>query len=129
MSKKNTRKKVSLAPGHSQSDWLAFSAAHPITDEKAATRRITIEELQEHNRKDDAWIALHGKVYCVTEFIEYHPGGAEILLHACGKDGTELWNRYHPWLSIDGFLGNRFLGFLVKGSRKQPGVEKATLLR
>lgn len=31
----------------------------------------------------------------MTDFLEDHPGGAKILLRACGKDATESFQTYH----------------------------------
>lgn len=37
---------------------------------------ISGEELRKHRTPEDCWIAVHSKVYDVTEFLEEHPGGA-----------------------------------------------------
>ncbi len=43
-----------------------------------------------HPNKTDCWMAIEGKVYDVTSFIEKHPGG-ERILQGCGKDATSLF--------------------------------------
>ena len=52
---------------------------------------FTIEEVAA--RKGQApthefWIAIHGKVYDITTFIDQHPGGAEFLVDNAGTDAT-----------------------------------------
>ncbi|KAK8718258.1 hypothetical protein V6N13_045499 [Hibiscus sabdariffa] len=37
----------------------------------------------------DCWLLISGKVYDVTQFLEEHPGGDEVLLAASGKDATD----------------------------------------
>uniref|UniRef100_A0A7S2WM80 cytochrome-b5 reductase n=1 Tax=Mucochytrium quahogii TaxID=96639 RepID=A0A7S2WM80_9STRA len=44
-----------------------------------AKRRFTIEQLAEKREQGECWIAIHGKVYDITEFLEEHPGGSEII--------------------------------------------------
>ena len=34
-------------------------------------------------------MALHGKVYNVTKYLEDHPGGEEVLMDRAGADATE----------------------------------------
>jgi cytochrome b involved in lipid metabolism len=55
-----------------------------------ADGEITIEEVAMHNTPQDCYIAVSGKVYDVTKYINSHPGGNEIL-RGCGKDATNLF--------------------------------------
>jgi len=54
-------------------------------------RVIAIAELGAHNVSSDAWIALDGVVYDVTDFLGDHPGGPEILDDHFGTDATEAF--------------------------------------
>ncbi|KAL5538467.1 hypothetical protein UlMin_021771 [Ulmus minor] len=49
----------------------------------------TFGEVATHNRKSDCWIIINGKVYDVTQFLEEHPGGDEVLLLSAEKDATD----------------------------------------
>mmetsp|Transcript_36848 Transcript_36848/g.59695 ORF Transcript_36848/g.59695 Transcript_36848/m.59695 type:complete len:194 (+) Transcript_36848:2629-3210(+) len=50
-------------------------------------------------RRVDAWMAIRGKVYNVTPFARYHPGGVAELARAAGDDGSTLFEAIHPWVS------------------------------
>ena len=56
-------------------------------------KSYTIEQVAEHDNKDNCWLAIEGNVYDVTPYISsgFHPGKAAILL-GCGKDATVLFN-------------------------------------
>ncbi|KAI3478692.1 hypothetical protein L1887_59329 [Cichorium endivia] len=58
-------------------------------------KQIDANELKNHKSADSAWVAVDGKVYDVTEFLDDHPGGKKILLKNCGKDATEAFWTYH----------------------------------
>ncbi|KAJ1499228.1 hypothetical protein HMI55_004520 [Coelomomyces lativittatus] len=53
-------------------------------------RSISIEEVARHRYPNDYWVAISGRVYDVTEFIEIHPGGRKILLKYVGTDATKV---------------------------------------
>ena len=56
---------------------------------------ISYEELSKHNTTKDCWVALHGKVYDLTQFASHHPGGSQSILSLAGKDGTSLFSLVH----------------------------------
>eukprot|EP00178_Gracilaria_changii_P003270 TRINITY_DN147_c0_g2_i2.p1 TRINITY_DN147_c0_g2~~TRINITY_DN147_c0_g2_i2.p1 ORF type:complete len:536 (-),score=131.31 TRINITY_DN147_c0_g2_i2:442-2049(-) len=58
---------------------------------------FTWQQLAQHNHELSAWIAIHGRVYDVTQFVQRHPGGSELLLLAVGRDATDLFESYHPF--------------------------------
>lgn len=57
-------------------------------------QRITPEELKKHNKPDDAWSAFQGKVYNLTPYLRYHPGGVDELMRVAGRDGTRLFSTF-----------------------------------
>lgn len=54
------------------------------------------------------------QVYNITPYLKYHPGGADILMKAAGKDGTSLFNKYHPWVNAHALLEKCLIGLLHK---------------
>ncbi|TPX62736.1 hypothetical protein SpCBS45565_g06946 [Spizellomyces sp. 'palustris'] len=65
--------------------------AHDRTDPAFITPQV----LGECNTPERALLAVRGKVYNVTEFVERHPGGRDILLMAAGRDVTQVFETYH----------------------------------
>ncbi|EGG02808.1 uncharacterized protein MELLADRAFT_90720 [Melampsora larici-populina 98AG31] len=59
------------------------------------TQVYSTKEVETHTTEQSAWVIIEGNVYDVTDFLEDHPGGKEILLSNCGKDSTELFQEYH----------------------------------
>lgn len=59
-------------------------------------RKITMQEVEQHNTPDDCWVVINGKVYDLSTFHEGHPGGSEIITSNAGKDVTNLFNPVHP---------------------------------
>ncbi|XP_037914966.1 cytochrome b5-like isoform X1 [Hermetia illucens] len=49
---------------------------------------ITLTEVKEHNKPDDLWCIINGKVYDLSKFRHEHPGGSEVLEDVAGKDAT-----------------------------------------
>ena len=58
--------------------------------------RVTPSMLKEHKSRDDAWSAFNGKVYNITPYLPYHPGGEKELMRVAGRDGSKLFGSYLP---------------------------------
>ncbi|PLB52885.1 hypothetical protein P170DRAFT_423692 [Aspergillus steynii IBT 23096] len=54
-------------------------------------REFTLEEVGVHQSKSDLWVAIHGKVYDVTNYTKDHPGGVDVLADVAGKDATQAY--------------------------------------
>ena len=52
-------------------------------------KRITLEELKQHESGENPWFVLNGEVYDGTPFLKEHPGGAQSIISAAGVDSTE----------------------------------------
>jgi len=53
-------------------------------------RTFTWQQLAEHNRPDSAYVAVHGQVYDVTEWMHEHPGGRDVILVGAGRDVSQV---------------------------------------
>lgn len=63
----------------------------PSQDMSEQTKSFTMSDVSHHKSKDDCWTVISGDVYNLTDFVNRHPGGDEIL-RACGTDATTLFN-------------------------------------
>ena len=109
------REKVSLSPGFHLSDWLMLLRSASIDFSGRGGKppmKITKEELKKHNSKYDCWTAYKGKVYNISNYIPYHPGGEPKLLAIAGRDCTKEYDRYHPWVNIENMLSKCYVGLL-----------------
>ncbi|EGG21331.1 cytochrome b5 domain-containing protein [Cavenderia fasciculata] len=111
---KRVKQKVPLQPGHSQLDWLKMQrAATPMIHAYEPPRLITIEELEKHNTRQDAWTVYKGKVYNLTPYFTYHPGGDVQLERAAGKDCTFMFDFRHDWVNLEAMLEKLLIGYLA----------------
>ncbi|KAG0338121.1 hypothetical protein BG000_004523 [Podila horticola] len=52
-------------------------------------KTFSFADLADHSSRDSLYLAVGGKVYDCTDFIDEHPGGEEVLLDEAGRDATE----------------------------------------
>jgi len=83
---------------------------------------------QHKSLPDDVWMALNGKVYNISAYIPFHPGGEKELLRGAGKDGTKLFNATHPWVNIEGMLEECLIGILVSEDEARLGASELDLV-
>ncbi|KAI0804449.1 hypothetical protein GGR55DRAFT_318284 [Xylaria sp. FL0064] len=118
-------RKVTLEPGHSPLDWARL-ANHPTADLRGLGAgspylRVTPSMLrrQTGRRGKDAWTALGSRVYNITPYLPFHPGGEPELLRAAGRDGTRLFGEIHPWVNYETMLSSCLIGLLVDEAEAQ----------
>lgn len=78
-----------------------------------ALRKIPLSELKQHKTEQDAWSAFNGKVYNITPYLRFHPGGVKELMRVAGRDGTRLFMLTHSWVNIEAMIDGTMIGFLV----------------
>ena len=88
------REKVMLKPGFHLVDWMKLTQVSKDMRESGPLRKISAAELSEHKSQFDCWTAYKGKVYNITQYIAYHPGGAPLLMEGAGKDCTVQFNKF-----------------------------------
>ncbi|KAK0648868.1 hypothetical protein B0T16DRAFT_427843 [Cercophora newfieldiana] len=116
--KKPSSKEIALAPGHSPLDWARLSG--PTSDLRnlppgTGYLRVTPTMLKYYTGRKgkDAWTVLGGRVYNITPYLPFHPGGEPELLRCAGRDGTKLFGEIHPWVNFEGMLSACLIGVYV----------------
>lgn len=124
-------KKVLLEPGHSPLDWANLTRYPPTrsflrgSDVPPNLIRVTPSLLKAHNGRkgNNAWGVFGGRVYNITPYLDFHPGGRPELMRAAGNEkGQELFMEAHPWVSWENMLGECCVGILVgenEGSKNE----------
>lgn len=110
----NARGKVLLSPGHSPMDWAALTKSGNLAGVDTF-QRVTPSQLKtKTGRKGKpAWSSWQGKVYNITPYLPFHPGGEAELMKAAGRDGTKLFMDVHPWVNWENMLGSCLVGVMV----------------
>jgi len=62
-------------------------------------RKVSQQEVAEHNTFDDCWVIVSGKVYDLSEWKDHHPGGPFVARMYAGKDATAEFGDYHSRLA------------------------------
>ncbi|XP_042410244.1 cytochrome b5-like [Zingiber officinale] len=58
----------------------------------AELKSYSTAEISLHTTKQSCWLSIGGKVYDVTTFMEEHPGGEDVMLHASASgDATQAF--------------------------------------
>ena len=102
---------------------------------------FTRAEVEEHNTADSTWVTLGSKVFDVTDFLEGHPGGPELIQEYAGKDVAAILKDELSHTHSDsayeildeclvGFVGtgksaaNGTTNGAANGSADKPGLDK-----
>ncbi|KAK6422459.1 hypothetical protein LTR95_016680 [Oleoguttula sp. CCFEE 5521] len=110
--------KVLLSPGHSPMDWAALSRNENLSG-VPTLQRVTPSMLKAMTGRKGkpAWSSYQGKVYNITPYLPFHPGGEPELMKGAGRDGAALFMEAHPWVNWEGMMGQSCLvGIMVSES-------------
>lgn len=107
----NPRNKTALKPGHSLMDWIRLgNSGADLAGTGGRVRPVQHSELALHNKPGDSWMAIRGKVYNVSSYLDFHPGGVDELMRGAGKDGTQLFDEVHAWVNYESLLAKCYIG-------------------
>ncbi|KMT18809.1 hypothetical protein BVRB_2g029180 [Beta vulgaris subsp. vulgaris] len=109
------RAKVPFEKGYSQMDWIKLTRTHPDLaglNGQSNKRLISMSEVKQHQTEGTMWTVLNGRVYNISPYMKFHPGGDDMLMKAVGKDCTSLFNKYHAWVNADFLLDKCLVGIL-----------------
>lgn len=113
----NPRNKTVLGPGYSLMDWIRLGTSGiDLTGVGGIRQVVTVAELAKHNKENDAWIAIRGVVFNVTNYLKFHPGGVDELMKGVGKDATKLFDNVHSWVNYESILQKCVVGRLNRYS-------------
>ena len=88
--------------------------AAPAAAEPSGGNAWTAAEVAKHNKKDDCWVIIDGKVLDVTAFMPDHPGGEKAIMLYAGRDATEEFNMLHDAKVIPRYAPEAVIGDLRK---------------
>ncbi|XP_050666131.1 cytochrome b5 reductase 4 isoform X3 [Leptidea sinapis] len=92
-------------------DWIRLgNSGKDLTGVGGRIRSVSPTELSLHNTQNNAWLAIRGRVYNITHYLPFHPGGSEELMRGAGMDATELFDKVHPWVNYDSLLAKCLVG-------------------
>ncbi|KAI1790044.1 Flavocytochrome c [Ganoderma leucocontextum] len=89
-------------------------APAPSSSSSSSGGAWTAAEVAKHNKKDDCWVIIDGKVLDVTAFMPDHPGGEKAILLYAGRDATEEFNMLHDAKVIPRYAPEAVIGALKK---------------
>src|SRR4051794_17511385 len=113
---------------------------HPFRSSSTALKRepqnmpgrtlptFTLAEVEAHNSSKSCYVTLGRNVYDVTDFIDAHPGGGELVLEYAGKDIKDILkdeaSHEHSEAAYE-VLEDSHVGFLASANGSANGKAEA----
>ena len=86
-------------------------------------------ELAKHNSRQSCWLAINGEVWDATNFLDQHPGGANLILKLAGTDASDEYELFHnaelvqETLGLDAKMGTIDVSSILPKMDKKPDPE------
>lgn len=84
----------------------------------AEEKTFSLKEVANHNSNKSSWIVIHNSIYDVTQFLNEHPGGEEVLLEQAGKEATEAFEDVGHSTDARELMKKYKIGELIESERK-----------
>ncbi|KAJ5094701.1 hypothetical protein N7456_010562 [Penicillium angulare] len=100
----------------------------------ATGKLLSAKEISGHRSPEDCWIVVNDQVWDMTDFLDEHPGGPNIILKYAGRDATDAYSAVHsPSVLKTGLDPDKFKGSLDQSTideewLKPPPGENAKVL-
>lgn len=79
--------------------------------------QYSLKDVASHCTIDSCWMVVNDKVYDFTDFIEFHPGGLELMLEYAGTDATNAFSEKPHTIEAAEMLKQYLVGELAKEDR------------
>lgn len=91
-----------------------FSPPRPLLSSPPPISSSDLASHTGHRKSERMWIAVHGSVYDVTDFLPIHPGGKQIISTNAGKDCSGIFDRVGHTSNVEvmSLLSNYLIGKL-----------------
>ncbi|CAG9766458.1 unnamed protein product [Ceutorhynchus assimilis] len=97
--------------------------------EESGIKFYTLEDVKVHNGKgkgdSSVWIIYRDCVYDVTDYLEDHPGGGDLIMEHAGKNCTRAFDDFGHSSDAKRKLKEFKIGEIVEEQRK--GAKKKTI--
>ncbi|KAL8266047.1 hypothetical protein R6Q59_003391 [Mikania micrantha] len=79
-----------------------------------------------HNNRKDCWVIINARVYDVTNFLNDHPGGDNVLLDVAGKNASEEFEEAGHGSASRLMLDEYYVGEANLTTSSSSGISLAT---
>jgi len=80
-------------------------------------RVYSLDEVSYHADISSCWIVIKDKVYDLTNFLDEHPGGSEIMLEHAGMDATTVFQDIGHSAEAQKILSKYYIGELRENDK------------
>ncbi len=84
---------ATVASSAAQTTFVSSAPSTPKVDTPSLiVSALTAAVVAAHNTVNDCWLIIKDKVYDVTEYVPFHPGGTGAIRTWCGKEATQAFS-------------------------------------
>jgi len=126
-SRKNLEKATKKQGANAPDAGADSPGSSTLKQRKQYPKGVSVKEVALHNKPNDCWLIMDGKVYDVSNWVEKHQGG-EILLSYAGMDATDVFNVFHAE-TTNQLLKGFYIGDVTDQQLSEVTLEHRRLLK